>query len=169
MFNVLDFENYTDVIKYCVKMDAAYHSMLKSRDEETLFLNSLYFDEINELNGYVASSDNFIKNGFCTKEEHEKETQKIRDWNKKISKLESYKKYLGEIFLEEHKEQRSEFDLLFSYIESEYVSVNRVVMYVTEEVKKFGNHPDSFQIVFEQYKKQELEKRNNKAMTLEQK
>lgn len=42
-------------------------------------------------------------------------------------------------------------------------------MYVTEEVKKFGNHPDSFQIVFEQYKKQELEKRNNKAMTLEQK
>lgn len=68
MFNVLDFENYTDVIKYCVKTDAAYHSMLKERDEETLFLNSLYFDEINELNGYVASSDNFIKNGFCTKE-----------------------------------------------------------------------------------------------------
>lgn len=169
MFNVLDYENYTDIIKYCVKMDAVYHSMLKERETETIFLNSLYFDEINELSGFVASSDSFINNGFCTKEEYEKQMKNIRCWNQRISKLESYRKYMEEMFLEEHKEQRSEFDLVFSYIENEYVKVNRVVMYVTERVEKFGNHPDSFQIVFDQYKKEQQEKQADKTRVLEPK
>ena len=75
---------------------------------------------------------------------------------------------MEEIFIEEHAEERVAFDLLFSYIESEYKSVNSVVMYVTENVKRFGNHPDSFQIVFEQYKKEQQEKQYDKVRTLEQ-